>query len=1075
MTSPQGWLIEGDVRIDPAEKTDGSQSLRLERDPVLLPATRAESESFDLTPGVWELAGAYAADLHSPDVSFNVSISLKSFDTAGKVLKERRLVAASGQTAWKHFKERLDVPPGAARAAIEIKFNKTHGTFRVDGLSLTYIGASIPMEGGDRKTVFRSNRVGNLFYPGDRVAFELEVETPVELIGERLRVGWQVTDFYQAPAAAVQQATLTPAGKTPRGWRLYRAMLDFAALPLRIGPYYEVHTSIDLGANAAARDVASFAILPEAVTKDLDPLATPFGAHTWNATVYEYFPLAARLGLRRCLVFWDWPHTAPYTPNFDTGHRYDSRIGWPKRFGIAPYGIVYPIMESIEHHNGPEYSDEALREGIRQSIEKYQQDGLWGFQIGNEPPSFNPEWVKRDVAAYKVAYEAIKETDPDFVVIGSAIGPNEAFFKAGFQPYQDVYNLHAYSDLGEMRLQMRKYREMFKKYGGEKPIWSTEIGSKSQGLPRDIIARDIVRKAVCFFADGGGFFTWFAVGGMPDPNGERTGSYSDSMDLFAARHNMHLPRLDAVAFYHLINTLAVKKFVAESMYPNGEHGFLFRDPLGNSLFVLWAEAGARDVFVSLPDIHEVALTWMNGTTRRLDARGRGINLRVGDDPVFLSFRGDATPLPAKLGAPGVVALESVPAALPQGETVDVALRVADKRMPRLSGPALWRIAEPVESATADGARRLAYRVTVPEDTRARTATFTVSDETITAPGDTELRFAVPVKSRIELNLMPVAGTREGDAAIRLRLENHSDKPQPVNWKVEVIDELPMDNGTYRLSDAKPSAAFFGGVAADALMLAPREVKEIVLPMSGTDRQTLYRLRATASDSTGNTVQRERRVGGFARAVRATATPQLNGKLDDAVWRDAPVYQLDEARQFCAVEKEAKPWAGPQDLSGTLRFAWDDEHLYIGVEVTDDIFSNPGADGRMWSQDGLQFLFDPFRSEPQSRGRYDYSLGLGQKGLQAWCHMSADPSAPAGAAPQIKLAVDPASAGRGNRSYEVAIPWIRLAPFRPAAGADLGATMVINEDDGRGRKSTMGWFGGVHLKETNFVGDLILEK
>ena len=66
-------------------------------------------------------------------------------------------------------------------------------------------------------------------------------------------------------------------------------------------------------------------------------------------------------------------------------------------------------------------------------------------------------------------------------------------------------------------------RSLFAKYGGRKPIWSTEIGSNSQGLPRDVIARDLVRKATCFFADGGEFFCWFAVGGMPDPDGTRVG------------------------------------------------------------------------------------------------------------------------------------------------------------------------------------------------------------------------------------------------------------------------------------------------------------------------------------------------------------------------------------------------------------------------------------------------------------------------------------------------------------------------------------------------------------------------
>ncbi len=848
-----------------------------------------------------------------------------------------------------------------------------------------------------------------------------------------------------------------------------------------MGPYYEVNTTLSLGAPVEARDTVSFAILPESVTKDLDPLATPFGAHTWDATVYDYFPLAARLGLRRCLVFWSWPDQPPHAPEFTEGHGHLSRIAWPRRFGLAPYGVLYPAMWA-EHHDGPQYSEEALRAGIRESIRMHKKDGLWGFQIGNEPPSWNPEWVKRDVEVYKTIYEAIKEADPSIVAIGSAIGANEVFFKAGFQDYQDVYNIHAYSDLGELRAEMRKYRELFKKYGGEKPIWSTEIGSKSQGLPRDVIARDIIRRAVCFFADGGAFFTWFAVGGMPDRDGERAGSYSDSMDLFASRHDMRLPRLDAVAYYHLVNTMGAKAFVEERVYPEGPHAFLFRDRQGNSLLVLWNESGARDVFLPLPGVHEVALTWFDGVTRRLDADGAGLHLRVGEDPLLIGFRADPLPLPAELSAAPAVALAPPPSELPQGETVELTATFADKPRPlRLTGPVGWEISAPVPTAPASaaggGAGGVAWRVRVPGDTRARAGAFRIDDETLTARGDTSLRFSVPVRSKIDVAVAPVAGAREGDGAVRLGFSNHSDASQTIRWRAEIIDELAMAGGTYKLSDAKPTTAFFKGLAADELTLAARETRSLVLPLGGVDRLALYKLRATATDSTGNTVQHERRVGGFARVPRAAAAPVPDGKLDEAVWRAAPVYRLDEARQFCAVESDAKPWEGPADLSGLMRFAWDEDHLYVAVEVTDDVFANPRADSLMWNQDGLQFLADPFRGEERALGRYDYSLGLGRKGLQAWCHLSADPDAPAGLAPGIKFAVVPAGSGEGGggRVYEVAIPWIRLAPFKPAPGADLGFTLVINEDDGTGRKSTLGWFGGVHLKETPFVGDLILEE
>jgi hypothetical protein len=78
-------------------------------------------------------------------------------------------------------------------------------------------------------------------------------------------------------------------------------------------------------------------------------------------------------------------------------------------------------------------------------------------------------------------------------------------------------------------------------------------------------------------------------------------------------------------------------------------------------------------------------------------------------------------------------------------------------------------------------------------------------------------------------------------------------------------------------------------------------------------------------------------------------------------------------------------------------------------------------------------------------------------------------------PEIQLATKRLDPKNGNMVYEIAIPWSRLAPFKPKPGADLGLAMILNENDGQGRKSFMGWFGGVHLKETDFVGDVILAK
>jgi hypothetical protein len=119
------------------------------------------------------------------------------------------------------------------------------------------------------------------------------------------------------------------------------------------------------------------------------------------------------------------------------------------------------------------------------------------------------------------------------------------------------------------------------------------------------------------------------------------------------------------------------------------------------------------------------------------------------------------------------------------------------------------------------------------------------------------------------------------------------------------------------------------------------------------------------------------------------------------------------------------------------------------------------------------LADPFRQQADKLGKYDYSFGLAPAGATAWCHYSAESNAPIGEAADIQVAVardDQAGVTR----YEIAIPWTRLSPFAPAPGADLGLTVILNEDDGPGREGIIGWFGGVHLKEVDMVGDAILE-
>ena len=130
---------------------------------------------------------------------------------------------------------------------------------------------------------------------------------------------------------------------------------------------------------------------------------------------------------------------------------------------------------------------------------------------------------------------------------------------------------------------------------------------------------------------------------------------------------------------------------------------------------------------------------------------------------------------------------------------------------------------------------------------------------------------------------------------------------------------------------------------------------------------------------------------------------------------------------------------------------------------------PHADSRIWDQDGLQLLIDPCRTAAEKTGKIDLAVSDTPEGPRAWCYLSAHPSVATG-----PVAVQVAARSSANRrDVELAIPWKLLAPFQPEPGANLGLALILNEDDGNGRVGFNGWFSGVHSKQLDLVGDLIL--
>lgn len=1056
---PDTWEKRGNVTLDAAAPFKGKASLRLERtEKEIDNATSVVTAAFPVKEGLWELGAATRADLYSPDSSYNGGITLELLGGNGGVLSSLEFSLTTGKAGWKPVKKTVDIPRGAAFARFRIQLNKTFGVFGVDDLTAAYVAASPKANSIFSAIKFSSSAAGNLFYPGTAPVFGVAVETVKPWVAETREISCVVTDYWGAEQGAPVKVKLEKAGKTGKGKFQYKGALDLAAAAFEPGKYYEIHAEAAMDGAPALREKSTFAFLPKAVTKNYRPVEIPFTGRDWDNRVKERFILSDRLGIRWCGIWSGWDPKPPYKPHAPG-------IELCKELDMG--AVLGTPASAVEGHNGnyKDYTETAFREGAKALVGKYKDYVPLMITMGNEPHG-GLERAKEDVAAYKPVYEGAKQADPNILVIGTSCGPDEDFFKAGFQPYQDVYDFHLYEDPRDIRKAFKKYRDLFAAYGQPKPIWSTEIGLNSQGMTRIAITRDLIKKFAIFFAEGGVSMNWFDLL-YPDPDGTRPGTNSESFDVFYSKYSMYCPKLDAIAYYNMVNGICIKKFVQEKIYDGEIDAVLFRDKENRCLLVLWKEKGREDVFLPLKGVGKTRLIRIDGSSAELDAKGRGLTLTASEDPVLLLFDAADLKLADKLGTPAVAVQGAIPAVIKGGRTtLSFSVDGVGRNGLALTAPPAWT----VQNADGSSPKTAAFSVSAPETTGAREGRLVLSLK----DGSGELSVPMPISGKLSLRVVPVPLDKNGAGGVKLVVRNNSSEKDEVSWNLAVPSAASMAGGNFALSKMETFTPSFTSPTEGKIVLDGKSEKEIVVGVANFAPLTIYKAVAGVTDGAGKSLVRERYVSGFVGVPKVKTPVAGDGMPASGDWARAQLLPLDNERQvFYIGKKPDNAWKGPADLSGQLRVLWDDRALYLNVDVRDDKYVHALADSAIWNMDGMQILVDAARESVEKSGKYEISLADGAKGPQAWCNYSADASTPTGEVKDIRIKVTPAADGTGGRRYEIAIPWPRLAPFKPGVGEDLGFSLILNEDDGPGRSSFMGWFSGVHSKELDLVGDLIL--
>lgn len=224
------------------------------------------------------------------------------------------------------------------------------------------------------------------------------------------------------------------------------------------------------------------------------------------------------------------------------------------------------------------------------------------------------------------------------------------------------------------------------------------------------------------------------------------------------------------------------------------------------------------------------------------------------------------------------------------------------------------------------------------------------------------------------------------------------------------------------------------------------------------------------------VTKIRSVSGLA-AAKAEAPIAIDGTIRPEDWEGAMPLVLDRKSHTSGA------WAGTDDLSATGKLKWDDDYLYMYVDVRDNVHHmEQEKPTDAWGGDSLQISIDPARADgPVLSGvhmSYTASLhstkggsvlsvdiaGYPELGLQ-WGSILDD----------SKVAVKRDEIGK-KTTYTIAMAWSEVLPEGYEDASDLGIALVINDSDGTGRKGWANYMGGIATgKDPAQFGDLILSE
>ncbi|MGB0385113.1 MAG: protein kinase domain-containing protein [Ardenticatenaceae bacterium] len=178
-----------------------------------------------------------------------------------------------------------------------------------------------------------------------------------------------------------------------------------------------------------------------------------------------------------------------------------------------------------------------------------------------------------------------------------------------------------------------------------------------------------------------------------------------------------------------------------------------------------------------------------------------------------------------------------------------------------------------------------------------------------------------------------------------------------------------------------------------------------------------------------------------RAPRRTFDVEFDGFLLE--WDDVPAVNVSN------VVFQPENWSGPEDLSGVVRAVWDEQYLYLAIQVTDEFIVQESEGRLLYQGDSIELFWDI--DLPGDFNEDSYNADDAQMVFTPGDPLEDQPAAWVYFSPtgnfRDQIQVD---GGLSEAGYdlEVRIPWSGLA-ITPQSGQVYGYAIALSDDDSLG--------------------------